>query len=83
LTEQDLPKTGGVLLIALFPVALFLSAFLMFTAEPMIAKMVLPILGGAPMVWNTCLIFFQMALLRAGADTAYTRLIRALSRPPG
>jgi hypothetical protein len=57
-------------LVALYAVALFLSAFLMFSVEPMIAKMVLPILGGAPMVWNTCVVFFQMALL-GGYGVAY------------
>ncbi len=35
----------------------------MFLVEPMVAKMVLPQLGGAPMVWNTCVVFFQVMLL--------------------
>ena len=47
----------------LFAVTLFLGSFLMFLMEPMIAKMVLPLMGGAPMVWNTCVVFFQMTLL--------------------
>jgi hypothetical protein len=47
----------------LFAVTLFVSAFLLFLVQPMIAKMVLPILGGAPMVWNACMVFFQVALL--------------------
>jgi tetratricopeptide (TPR) repeat protein len=42
---------------------LFLSAALLFVIEPMFAKMVLPLLGGAPAVWNTCLVFYQAALL--------------------
>jgi hypothetical protein len=49
--------------VALFATALFTSAFLMFVVEPMIARMVLPMLGGAPAVWNTCLVFFQTMLL--------------------
>ncbi len=57
-------------LVALFASTLFLSAFLSFAAEPMVAKMVLPILGGAPMVWNSCVMFFQLALL-AGYGYAY------------
>lgn len=40
---------------ALFADALFLSAFLLFVLEPMMAKRILPTLGGTPMVWNTCL----------------------------
>ena len=31
--------------------------------QPMIAKMVLPLLGGTPAVWNTCMVFFQATLL--------------------
>jgi hypothetical protein len=50
-------------LVAVFGATLFLSAFLMFLAEPMIARMVLPLLGGAAAVWNTCLVFFQAVLL--------------------
>jgi len=29
----------------------------------MIAKMILPLLGGSPSVWNTCMVFFQAELL--------------------
>jgi hypothetical protein len=50
-------------LVATFTATLFLSAFLMFLMEPMIARMVLPLLGGAASVWNTCLVFFQAVLL--------------------
>src|SRR5512138_1406629 len=46
-----------------FAVALFVSAFLLFVLEPMVAKSMLPKLGGTPMVWNTCVVFFQAALL--------------------
>src|SRR5262249_28140384 len=35
----------------------------MFAVEPIVAKTVLPILGGTPMVWNTCVLFFQILLL--------------------
>ena len=35
----------------------------MFLVEPMVAKMVLPRLGGAAAVWSTCLVFFQTMLL--------------------
>jgi hypothetical protein len=47
----------------LFVVAVFVSAALVFILEPMIAKLVLPILGGSAAVWNTSLAFFQGALL--------------------
>lgn len=46
-----------------FGVTLFVSAALLFAVQPMFAKMVLPLLGGAPAVWNTCLVFYQAVLL--------------------
>jgi hypothetical protein len=42
---------------------LLLSGFLLFIVEPMFGKMVLPLLGGSPAVWNTCVLFFQAMLL--------------------
>ncbi|PYS89518.1 MAG: hypothetical protein DMF64_17580 [Acidobacteria bacterium] len=47
----------------LFATTLFVSAALLFWVEPMVAKMLLPLLGGTPAVWNTCLLFFQATLL--------------------
>ncbi|MSR55491.1 MAG: hypothetical protein EXS09_19725 [Gemmataceae bacterium] len=49
----------------LFGITLFVSATLLFLVQPMVGKMVLPLLGGTPAVWNTCMVFFQ-ALLLAG-----------------
>src|SRR5678816_4304721 len=50
-------------MIALFAVTTLTSAFLIFWIEPLFAKMVLPMLGGSPAVWNTCLMYFQAMLL--------------------
>lgn len=50
-------------LVWLFGSAMFLAAFLLFSAQPMIGKLVLPVLGGTPGVWNTCMVFYQTALL--------------------
>jgi len=44
---------NGRIVTALLDGALFLSAFLLFVLEPMVAKSILPTLGGTPMVWNT------------------------------
>jgi hypothetical protein len=55
----------------LFATTAFVSAMLLFWVQPMIAKMVLPSLGGTPAVWNTCLVFFQAVLL---AGYAYAHL---------
>jgi hypothetical protein len=51
--------------VAYFIVALtiFLSAFLLFLVQPLIAKTLLPRFGGSASVWATCLVFFQAALL--------------------
>ncbi|HYJ80642.1 MAG TPA: hypothetical protein VEW03_13600, partial [Longimicrobiaceae bacterium] len=55
------PRRGAVL--AVYATAVFASAFLLFLVQPMFSKMVLPLLGGTPAVWNTCILFFQAALL--------------------
>ena len=46
-----------------FAVVVFASAALVFLVEPMMARLILPRLGGSPAVWNTSLAFFQVALL--------------------
>ena len=61
-----------------FTATTFLSALLLFSLQPMFAKMVLPVLGGAPSVWAVAMCFFQGALL-AGYCYAHV-LIRKL--PP-
>ncbi len=61
-----------------FAATMFLSAFLLFSVEPMVAKMVLPLLGGTPAVWNTCLVFFQAILL---AGYLYAHLSAKFLRP--
>jgi hypothetical protein len=47
----------------LFGLTLFLSSTLLFLVQPMIGRLILPLLGGTPAVWNTCLVFFQTVLL--------------------
>src|SRR4051812_40359066 len=48
---------------ALSGVTVFLSAFLLFLVQPIIAKLILPGFGGSAAVWASCLVFFQAALL--------------------
>src|SRR5947209_8820144 len=50
-------------MLLVFAATLFASASLLFTIEPMVGKMILPLLGGTPAVWNTCMVFFQAVLL--------------------
>ncbi len=47
----------------LYGLSIFLSAFLLFQVEPLIAKIILPWFGGSAAVWTTCLLFFQVVLL--------------------
>lgn len=56
--------SSGIFL-AVFSLALFCSALLMFIVQPMVAKTLLPALGGTPQVWSACMVFFQ-AMLFAG-----------------
>jgi len=57
----------------LFAVAIFTSAALVFAVQPMATKLLLPMLGGSPSVWNTAMVFFQTALL---AGYAYAHLLQ-------
>lgn len=52
----------SLLLIFLFAATLFTSAALMFVLQPMFGKILLPLLGGSPAVWNTCMVFYQSIL---------------------
>ena len=58
-------------MLAFFGLTIFVSATLLFLVQPMFAKMVLPLLGGTPGVWNTCMVFFQATLL---AGYAYSHV---------
>ncbi len=47
----------------LYAVTIFVGAFLLFQAQPVIAKIILPWFGGSAAVWTTCLLFFQLVLV--------------------
>src|SRR5262245_2224938 len=66
--------------LTVFASALFLSALLLFSVQPMFAKMVLPRLGGAPSVWAVSLCFFQAVLL---AGYCYSHVLNRLTRRHG
>ena len=53
-----------------FVVTIFVGSFLLFLVQPMIARMALPRLGGAPSVWNSAMLVYQ-ALLLAGYAYAH------------
>jgi hypothetical protein len=62
----------------LFLITILTGSFLLFLVQPMIARMALPRLGGAPAVWNSAMLVYQ-ALLLAGYAYAH-RLAREPSR---
>lgn len=62
----------------LFPLTLFLSAALLFSIQPMVAKALLPVYGGTPGVWTVCMLFFQLILLGA---YGYAWLLSLLKTP--
>ena len=47
----------------LYAATVFLSAFLLFLVQPILAKQILPWFGGAAVVWTLCMVFFQLVLL--------------------
>ena len=59
---QQTPAKSTVSPVFLFASTLFLSATLMFVLQPMFGKILLPLLGGTPAVWNTCMVFYQTLL---------------------
>ncbi len=71
LTAGRIPRLDVAAL--LFPATVFFSAALVFLVEPMVGKLLLPLMGGAPAVWNTALAFFQIALL---AGYAYAHVLQ-------
>jgi SAM-dependent methyltransferase len=47
----------------LYAITVFLSAFLLFQVQPLVAKIILPWFGGSAAVWTVCMLFFQVLLL--------------------
>lgn len=67
----------------LFALAIFFSATLLFVVQPFAGKILLPVLGGSPAVWSTCMVFFQAVLLLGYlyAHALSTRVARTWQRP--
>jgi hypothetical protein len=61
-TDQPSPSRNRLVLVV-YTSAIFLSALLLFSVQPLFTKMVLPRLGGSPAVWSVAMVFFQTLLL--------------------
>jgi len=55
-----------------YAATIFLSSFLLFLVQPLIARLILPWFGGSAAVWTTCMLFFQILLV---AGYAYAHLL--------
>ena len=72
-------SAGSHVVLWAYTATTFLSALLLFSVQPMFAKMVLPVLGGSPSVWAVAICFFQAALL---AGYCYAHLLIAKATAP-
>jgi hypothetical protein len=61
----------------IYAITIFLSAFLLFQVQPLIAKIILPWFGGSAAVWAAALLFFQLSLL---AGYAYAHALIKLAK---
>lgn len=64
--------------LALYAIAIFVGALLLFQIQPIMAKMILPWFGGAAAVWITCMMFYQTGLL---GGYLYAHMITRLMGP--
>ena len=72
-SASDQPTSArNRLVLAVYTAAIFVSALLLFSVQPLFTKMVLPRLGGSPAVWSVAMVFFQSLLL---AGYAYAHLL--------
>src|SRR5258706_9802276 len=74
-TDQPSIRRNRLVLIV-YTSAIFVSALLLFSVQPLFTKMVLPRLGGSPAVWSVAMVFFQSLLLAGYAYAHYLTLLR-------
>jgi hypothetical protein len=83
MTQVDLPVAAEAssvgrnrLVLLIYTAAIFVSALLLFSVQPLFTKMVLPRLGGSPAVWSVAMVFFQSLLL---AGYVYAHLLMRIN----
>jgi hypothetical protein len=64
------------LVLIVYTLAIFVSALLLFSVQPLFTKMVLPRLGGSPAVWSVAMVFFQSLLLGGYAYAHFLMKLR-------
>ena len=79
-TDQS-PVARNRLVLIVYTAAIFVSALLLFSVQPLFTKMVLPRLGGSPAVWSVAMVFFQSLLLGGYGYAHYLMQIRNRTIP--
>jgi hypothetical protein len=76
-------STGArnTLVLVVYTAAIFTSALLLFSVQPLFTKMVLPRLGGSPAVWSVAMVFFQSLLLGGYAYAHYLMTLKSRAVP--
>ena len=69
------------LVLMVYTAAIFVSALLLFSVQPLFTKMVLPRLGGSPAVWSVAMVFFQSLLLAGYAYAHFLMQIKNRAIP--
>jgi hypothetical protein len=64
-------------ILIVYTAAIFVSALLLFSVQPLFTKMVLPRLGGSPAVWSVAMVFFQSLLLAGYAYAHYLMTVKS------
>ena len=67
--------------LTVYTAAIFVSALLLFSVQPLFTKMVLPRLGGSPAVWSVAMVFFQSLLLAGYAYAHFLMQIKNRTIP--
>ena len=76
---RDGARNSRILIV--YTAAIFVSALLLFSVQPLFTKMVLPRLGGSPGVWSVAMVFFQSLLLFGYAYAHYLMTIKNRTAP--
>jgi hypothetical protein len=80
--SADLPsESRNRLVLIVYTAAIFVSALLLFSVQPLFTKMVLPRLGGSPAVWSVAMVFFQSLLLGGYAYAHFLMQLRNRAIP--
>jgi hypothetical protein len=75
IAEPPVPQPSAPMRRALFIATICAGSFLLFLVQPLVARMALPRLGGAPAVWNSAMLVYQALLL---GGYAYAHLLGRL-----